>query len=545
MAEKAPENISFGRADAYYRQRAELYHEQTKDTQEQLTKVAGWHLERRVQQQIASSDGIAKGRQSLSVPVTLELGCGSGLSTKCFQEQISPQSYMIGLDRSSEMLRINDKTRRREERVLCDCFGAVLPFRDGVADQILSISALQWLFAVGTTNEGNVNRDDKNEIVGDSEPSPKRQKQSPSNQSRGSTDQIDPRAVAVEATKPDPIERFFVDAARVGACGIYQFYPVPGSPGCIDVLVKAARKAGGHAEAFMHFPHKQAKKKYYLWHDAQSANSAIASPDTIPELQSQKKQPAADQSEPWCALCWPWCGAACTESLMNTGKEATDGSMSAEQKQPDNAYHVQRSRKEHLSLFTRYMRNMVRLVSVSGSGTREELEVANRILSEIGPVGVAVGWHIFETLFAKKRVADQSKAQAQNAPSIEDEKATIRRIVRSMVQERKEQTEKYVDVSGTAPACDDLAGSGATGANAIKVGEWPKAAATVNEGKAGNAKAPVPSIPTAKELMTFITDDEEKIQFLHVCPWKELRHAPTHQIRAPTLEQYLDTLQAP
>jgi len=71
----------------------------------------------------------------------LDLGCGSGLSGECIEEQ---GHSWVGLDISQAMLDIAGE-RELEGDLACSDLGDGLPFRAGAFDGAISISALQWL----------------------------------------------------------------------------------------------------------------------------------------------------------------------------------------------------------------------------------------------------------------------------------------------------------------------------------------------------------------------------------------------------------------
>jgi len=71
----------------------------------------------------------------------LDLGCGSGLSGECIEEQ---GHSWVGLDISSAMLGVANE-RELEGDLACGDLGEGLPFRAGAFDGAISISALQWL----------------------------------------------------------------------------------------------------------------------------------------------------------------------------------------------------------------------------------------------------------------------------------------------------------------------------------------------------------------------------------------------------------------
>merc|ERR1711983_564648 len=71
----------------------------------------------------------------------LDIGCGSGLSGECLDEQ---GHYWIGIDISISMLNIA-KEREVEGNLVHGDMGDGMPFRAGSFDGAISISALQWL----------------------------------------------------------------------------------------------------------------------------------------------------------------------------------------------------------------------------------------------------------------------------------------------------------------------------------------------------------------------------------------------------------------
>jgi len=71
----------------------------------------------------------------------LDLGCGSGLSGECIEEQ---GHYWVGMDISPAMLDVANEREVEGDLVLSD-LGEGLPYRAGSFDGAISISALQWL----------------------------------------------------------------------------------------------------------------------------------------------------------------------------------------------------------------------------------------------------------------------------------------------------------------------------------------------------------------------------------------------------------------
>ena len=71
----------------------------------------------------------------------LDIGCGSGLSGDCLDEQ---GHFWVGVDISSSMLDVAKEREVEGDLILSD-MGDGLPFRAGSFDGAISISALQWL----------------------------------------------------------------------------------------------------------------------------------------------------------------------------------------------------------------------------------------------------------------------------------------------------------------------------------------------------------------------------------------------------------------
>ena len=77
----------------------------------------------------------------------LDLGCGSGLSGEILEEA---GHQWIGLDISEAMLSVALERQVEGDLMLSD-LGEGVPFRDGVFDGAVSISAVQWLCNADTT----------------------------------------------------------------------------------------------------------------------------------------------------------------------------------------------------------------------------------------------------------------------------------------------------------------------------------------------------------------------------------------------------------
>ncbi|RWS24545.1 uncharacterized protein B4U80_00862 [Leptotrombidium deliense] len=72
----------------------------------------------------------------------LDLGCGSGLSGQVLEEQ---DHFWVGVDISPAMLDVAIDRELESGDVLLNDLGEGLPFRAGMFDGAISISALQWL----------------------------------------------------------------------------------------------------------------------------------------------------------------------------------------------------------------------------------------------------------------------------------------------------------------------------------------------------------------------------------------------------------------
>lgn len=80
--------------------------------------------------------------------LVLDVGCGSGLSTRAVIETVLPAPACVGFDVAAAMLDIAVTTVSGAEFAMCDA-GAGLPLRAGVFDSGISVSALQWLMGSG------------------------------------------------------------------------------------------------------------------------------------------------------------------------------------------------------------------------------------------------------------------------------------------------------------------------------------------------------------------------------------------------------------
>jgi|ERR1712137_10219 len=170
------------------------YHQQNPSTQAELT-----HAALRLLNPSGSTEG----------GVILDVGCGSGLSTKI----LTQLNYIpIGMDLSLPMLNLARNEIQKPFNQLCVVdFSQHLPFRDCSFDLIISISAIQWLVDVN------------NQKV------------------------------------------FFGHLYRMmtpHGKGVFQFYPTDKSH-ALSIL-EASRSIGFHSELVLDYPHRNPQRKWFL-----------------------------------------------------------------------------------------------------------------------------------------------------------------------------------------------------------------------------------------------------------------------------------------
>jgi len=145
----------------------------------------------------------------------LDIGCGSGLSGDCLDEN---GHYWIGIDISDSML---DVAREREvegDLILGD-MGDGMPFRAGVFDGAMSISALQWLCNADKSHHR-------------------------------------------------PAKRLFTFFTSLYACltrgskAVFQFYPE--NPSQIELITSQAMKSGFTGGLVVDYPNSTKAKKFFL-----------------------------------------------------------------------------------------------------------------------------------------------------------------------------------------------------------------------------------------------------------------------------------------
>jgi len=146
----------------------------------------------------------------------LDVGCGSGLSGECLSEA---GHQWIGMDISQAMLDVAIDEREIEGDVSLGDMGQGLPFRAGVFDGCISISAVQWL----------CNADKKSHVP------------------------------------PKRLYAFFKTlyaSLKHGARAVLQLYPE--TPDQMELIMKQATQAGFSGGLVVDYPHSSKAKKCYL-----------------------------------------------------------------------------------------------------------------------------------------------------------------------------------------------------------------------------------------------------------------------------------------
>lgn len=113
-------------------------------------RATAYHVHNQGSQAVLTNTAVRM--SGLVAPFLLDLGCGSGLSSRaCLDSGFS--SFVVGLDLSEGMLRTAKKENRQCDWILTD-ISQPLPFRDGAFDGATSIGVLHYLLqdAEGNTS---------------------------------------------------------------------------------------------------------------------------------------------------------------------------------------------------------------------------------------------------------------------------------------------------------------------------------------------------------------------------------------------------------
>eukprot|EP00668_Euglena_longa_P045772 GGOE01061452.1.p1 GENE.GGOE01061452.1~~GGOE01061452.1.p1 ORF type:complete len:334 (+),score=121.05 GGOE01061452.1:128-1003(+) len=173
----------------------------------------------------------------------LDVGCGTGLSGQALEQE---GHHWVGLDISDAMLRIAVDRETEGELVQRD-IGEGLPFRPGVFDGCISISALQWL----------CNADKRHHV-------PQRR-----------------------------LKCFFMSlfaCLRRGARAVFQFYPANKQQ--LDMIVRSSERSGFTGGLVVDFPHSTRAKKYFL-----VLFAGPASAFTVPRAKTGEVMSAGDEED--------------------------------------------------------------------------------------------------------------------------------------------------------------------------------------------------------------------------------------------------------
>lgn len=181
----------------------------------------------------------------------MDIGCGSGLSGEVLTNH---GYYWIGLDISKSMLEINKENEEKNNIMRCD-MGQGLPFKAGVFDYAISVSAIQWLCNAEKSSHNPVKR----------------------------------------------LKRFFSTLYQclvLGARCALQFYPE--NPQQMELITNCALESGFTGGLQVDFPHSTKAKKYYLFlqagYTSESLKEAMSAIPKLPndnssnEILFQKKE---------------------------------------------------------------------------------------------------------------------------------------------------------------------------------------------------------------------------------------------------------------
>ncbi|CAL8082369.1 unnamed protein product [Orchesella dallaii] len=145
----------------------------------------------------------------------LDIGCGSGLSGECLDED---GHTWVGMDISQSMLNVALEREVEGDLLLAD-MGEGLPFRAGTFDYAISVSALQWLCNKDKTVHNPIQR----------------------------------------------LSRFFTSLYAVlntGGRAVFQFYPADENQK--SLIMAQATRAGFNGGVLIDFPESKKKMKLYL-----------------------------------------------------------------------------------------------------------------------------------------------------------------------------------------------------------------------------------------------------------------------------------------
>lgn len=170
------------------------------------------------------------------IPLILDVGCGSGLSGDILS---AFNYYWVGMDISKSMLEIAAENGSKGNLIYSD-MGQGVPFRAGIFEYAVSVSAIQWLCNAEKSSHNPYKR----------------------------------------------LKRFFTTLFQsliLGARCCFQFYPE--NPQQMNIITSSALESGFTGGVVVDYPHSKKAKKYYLFLQAGYTNDTIQDViKTIPKL---------------------------------------------------------------------------------------------------------------------------------------------------------------------------------------------------------------------------------------------------------------------
>ena len=332
--------------------------------------------------------------------IVLDLGAGGGLSTLSFQALAASRPgtppYILSFDTSLHMLATTTQIHesalvgirvpsmsadrgveaghvdiseglqwisRRGDRILAD-MSQPLPLREGVADAVLSISAVQWLL----------------------EPRPDR---SEAESHSAETPSVPQRKLTKLFTS---LRTVTADTAKLAM----QFYPPKGDH---DFGARALRDSARQAQwtdvaVLLDFPHHPSSlaKKWFLTARCRDG-----------DRQTNPLQPR------WCALCWPVVVAGCV--LQSSCRQRPSGKVLCD-----------RAEQQHAELALRLVRCGRRLQASEGAeGDDAARKIQERLQQQLHPLQLELARGLFQALEACRQLEATETVAGVEAEAEEEE----------------------------------------------------------------------------------------------------------------------------
>jgi len=270
----------------------------------------------------------------------------------------------LGCDESDDARRVEVSEGARWARSRCDMvlsdLGQPLPLRQGVADAILSVSAVQWLLESRRASAGDGGSTCSSAAAPASEASPQQAAE------KDSSDWVE--------SPPQPrVNILFQSLCRVMRAGCrmgLQFYPPQGD---LDygarALREGARQAGFHeAEVVLDYAHapSMSAKKWFLCASKPLASSNLDCQDMA-------------EQDSWCALCWPAVAAKCALQARRAAPQIVQA----------------RSRQQHAEVVLRLIRCGRRLHTSMAEGDKK---VIARLEAQLTPLQLQLALNLARRL---------------------------------------------------------------------------------------------------------------------------------------------------